>query len=68
MKMSLQADIPAAKDTINRIRELEQLGVHIALAHDAQWIKKGSDHVLMGMFDEKIKQTAVEKIVNDERP
>ncbi|KAL1620812.1 hypothetical protein SLS56_009479 [Neofusicoccum ribis] len=49
-KTSLQADIPAAKDTIERIKKLEKLGAHVALAHDAQWIKEGSDQILMGLL------------------
>ncbi|GME62245.1 uncharacterized protein LTHEOB_4515 [Neofusicoccum parvum] len=67
-KTSLQADIPAAKDTIERIKQLEKLGAHVALAHDAQWIKEGSDQILMGLLGEDMQRAAKEKIPNDERP
>lgn len=58
---SLQADIRAAKDTIAKIRIMEQnLKVHIAFAHDASWMKEGSDKVLMSLLDsdmmDKIKE------------
>lgn len=40
--MSLHADIDAAKDSISKIRMLEkEHGFHVALAHDAEWLKQG---------------------------
>ena len=65
---SLQADIPAAKDTIRRIKRFEEMGAHVALAHDAQWVKEGTDKVLMGLLSDHMKLAATERIPNDERP
>jgi hypothetical protein len=68
-KMSLHSDIPAAKNTIAKIRILEKnFGFHVALAHDARWLKDGSDEVLMSLLDEHMKQAARERISNDEIP
>jgi len=60
---SLQADIPAAKDTISRIKLMEkELGCHIAFAHDTEWMKKGLDQVLMAMLDDDMKKAAKERL------
>jgi hypothetical protein len=68
-KMSLHSDIPAAKNTIAKIRILEKnFGFHVALAHDARWLKDGSDEVLMSLLDEHMKQAARERISNDDIP
>jgi hypothetical protein len=67
--MSLHADLAAAKDTIAKIRSLEtEYGAHIALAHDALWLKKGTDEVLMALLDDKMRVAAKEKIAYDEIP
>jgi len=64
--ISLHADIPAAKDTLERIRVLQkEYGFHIALAHDAVWMKEGSDDVLMGLLDEQMRCAAKERILKD---
>ena len=50
-KMSLHSDLPAAKKTISKIRAMEKdLGFHVALAHDAEWLKNGTDLVLMSLL------------------
>ncbi|KAF2270513.1 Metallo-hydrolase/oxidoreductase [Lojkania enalia] len=68
-KMSLHADIPAAQDTIAKMRILERkLGFHVALAHDAGWLKEGTDMVLMSLLDEHMKRAAKERIPRDEIP
>jgi hypothetical protein len=60
---SLQADFPAAKDTIKRINVMENdLKCHVALAHDAEWMKSGTDQVLMSLVDEDMKIAARERI------
>ncbi|KAL5401256.1 hypothetical protein PMIN03_010107 [Paraphaeosphaeria minitans] len=65
--MSLHADIEAAKDTISKIRVLEkEHGFHVALAHDAEWLKKGSDMVLMGLLDAQMQIAAKERIPKEE--
>ena len=67
--MSLHADITAAKDTIAKIRTLEKsFGFHVALAHDAQWLKDGSDEILMALLDEHMRKAARERIPYDEIP
>jgi hypothetical protein len=68
-KMSLHADIAAAKNTISKIRILEKnFGFHVALAHDARWLKDGSDEVLLSLLDEHMKRAARERIPYDEIP
>jgi hypothetical protein len=67
--MSLHADLAAAKDTIASIARLEKdYGAHIALAHDASWLKKGTDEVLMSLLDDKMRVAAKERIPYDEIP
>ena len=68
-KMSLHSDLEAAKDTIAKIRILEQEhGFHVALAHDVGWMKAGTDQVLMALLDEHMKTAAKERIPKDEIP
>lgn len=68
-KMSLHADIPAARGTIAKIRTLEKyFGFHVALAHDARWMKEGTDTVLMSLLDVHMKRAAKDRIVKDEIP
>ncbi|KAK7191705.1 hypothetical protein PSPO01_02154 [Paraphaeosphaeria sporulosa] len=65
--MSLHADIEAAKDTISKIRVLEkEHGFHVALAHDAEWLKRGSDKVLLGLLDPHMQVAARERIPKEE--
>ncbi|KAJ4296316.1 hypothetical protein N0V90_006361 [Kalmusia sp. IMI 367209] len=66
-KVSLHADLDAAKDTISRIRVLEkEFNFHVALAHDADWLKEGTDQVLMGLLDEQMRLAAKERIPHEE--
>jgi hypothetical protein len=66
-KMSLHADIAAAKNTISRIRVLERHhAFHVALAHDAAWMKDGVDKVLMSLLDEGMAYAARTRISNGE--
>lgn len=68
-KASLHADLPAARDTIARIRILDRNpDVHVALAHDASWMKEGKDQVLMSLLDADMRKAARERIPNDEIP
>lgn len=68
-KMSLHTDIAAAKSTIAKIQILEkEHGFHVALAHDAGWIKEGTDEVLMSLLDTHMKKAAKERIPKDEIP
>ncbi|KAH7564333.1 hypothetical protein BM1_01380 [Bipolaris maydis] len=67
--MTLHTDITSARDTMAKLRALEtDYGAHIALAHDASWMKQGTDRVLMSLLDEGMKLAAKEKIAHDEIP
>jgi len=67
--MSLHADVSAARRTIANIRILEKrFGFHVALAHDAHWLKEGSDRVLMSLLDEHMKKAARDRIPKGEIP
>ncbi|OAL44018.1 Metallo-hydrolase/oxidoreductase [Pyrenochaeta sp. DS3sAY3a] len=68
--MSLHTDIHAAKDTISRIQILEkEHGVHVALAHDASWMKHGTDDVLMSLLDNDLTAAVKNgRIARDEIP
>lgn len=67
--VSLHADLDAAKDTISKLRILEKdFGFHVALAHDAEWMKNGSDQVLMGLLDATMQVAARERISREEIP
>jgi len=67
--MSLHTDLASAKDTIAKIGLLEShFGVHTALAHDATWLKKGTDQVLMSLLDDEMRVAAKEKIPYDQIP
>lgn len=64
--MALHADVPVARDTISCIRTLEkEYGFHIALAHDASWMKDGRDLVLMSLLDGHMARAARERIPLD---
>lgn len=53
----LHTNIPAAKDTLSRVRIMEkELRFHIALAHDYEWMKAKTDSVLMSLLDDKFIQ------------
>lgn len=65
-KACLHSDIPAAKQTIERLRAMERkLGMHIAFAHLTQWMKDGEDEVLMSLLDDHLKMAAKELLPYD---
>jgi hypothetical protein len=67
-KMSLHADMAAARSTISKIRALESVhGVRTVLAHDVSWIKEGNDTVLLSLLD-KHMVAARARIVAGEIP
>ncbi|KAI4915936.1 hypothetical protein J4E90_004382 [Alternaria incomplexa] len=69
VSMSLHTDLSSAKETIAKIGLLEtNFGAHTALAHDASWLKKGTDQVLMSLLDDEMRVAAQEKIPYDEIP
>lgn len=66
--MTLHADLAAAKDTISRLKTLEEdFGVQTVLAHDASWIVEGEDDVLLSLLDEHMSQARA-RIVRGEIP
>lgn len=51
----LHTDVAAARDTLARMRMMEGIGVHIALAHDATWMGSESNPVLLSLLDETFR-------------
>jgi hypothetical protein len=52
-------DLPAAGETIARLRTLERdFGVHIALAHDVSWILDGGNKVLTSLIEPELLRIA----------
>lgn len=43
-----------------------KLNVHVAFAHDAEWMKSGTDEVLMSLLDEDMKHAAETRLPYDE--
>jgi hypothetical protein len=67
--MSLHTDLTAARETMEKIRILErERGFHTALAHDASWLKEGTDQALMSLLDDDMKAAAKKRIPYDEIP
>lgn len=64
--VSLHTDLEAAHNTITKIRVLEkEFRVHTALAHDASWLKEGTNRVLMSLLDDDLKAAAKDRIPHD---
>lgn len=64
----LHTDVPAARDTLARIRFMEKkLGVHVALAHDATWMQDASDTVLLSLIDERFRHD-IRTALTQEKP
>ncbi|OJJ55817.1 hypothetical protein ASPSYDRAFT_48061 [Aspergillus sydowii CBS 593.65] len=51
----LHTDAAAARDTLARMRMMEEIRVHIALAHDATWMDSESNPVLLSLLDETFR-------------
>jgi len=67
-KMTLHADLTAARSTISKIRTLEKdFGVRTVLAHDVSWIVEGEDGVLLSLLDKHMLQ-AREQVVKGDIP
>ncbi|KAJ5096717.1 hypothetical protein N7456_007438 [Penicillium angulare] len=64
---SLHADLNTAKETIRRIQTMERdLKVHIALAHDANWMLEEKDKVLLQLLDEQFKSDMRRALPHDQ--
>lgn len=49
--MCLHTDLEAARDTMRRLNVAErEMGMHVAMAHDVEWMKTGQDEVLMSLL------------------
>jgi hypothetical protein len=44
----------------------KEYGVHIALAHDAEWMKSGKNQVLISLLPEEMKEFAKSRLLKDE--
>lgn len=59
----LQADIPAAKQTVKRLKMAEDtFGMHIAMAHDIDWMLKESDKTLMSILPMESKKSMLQTL------
>ncbi|KAJ6027592.1 uncharacterized protein N7446_003813 [Penicillium canescens] len=53
---SLHEDVPAATDTLERMRIMERkFGAHVALAHDTAWIERENDSILLSLLDDEFR-------------
>lgn len=53
-KMCLHEDVDSAKETIARIRTAEvEYGMHVAMAHDDDWMCAATNEVLLSLLLEK---------------
>ena len=68
-EMSLHSDIDSANETLRRLRPAEKdSGMHIALAHDIEWMKKGDDEELMSLLSKDMKGEWLSRVRLGERP
>lgn len=68
-EMSLHYDIHEANDTIRRLRRAEtEYVMHVALAHDTEWIRRGKDEVLMSLLSAQKKGDWLARVRTGERP
>ncbi|KAI1618179.1 beta-lactamase-like protein [Exophiala viscosa] len=67
-RFCVHEDLDQAKETMRKIRELKQQhGFHIALAHDATWMKaKERDQVLFSLLDEQTLKDVDAHVLFDE--
>ncbi|KAJ2901598.1 hypothetical protein MKZ38_001618 [Zalerion maritima] len=65
----LHEDLGAAVDTIGKLREaVDQYGMHIAMAHDPEFIRSGSDEVLMSILHPLFDGDCLKRIRAGEQP
>lgn len=68
-RFCLHEDLGAALSTIDKLRDaVDQYGMHITLAHDPDFIKRGTDEVLMSTLHPMFDEDCWARIRNDERP
>lgn len=68
-KACLHDDVDAAKDTLRRLQEAEEgHGMHIAMAHDVEWLRQGSDEVLMSILPTEYREHFLQAVRAGEAP
>lgn len=69
LRVCLHEDLNAAQTTISRLREaVDDYGMHIAMAHDADFIRDGSDEVLMSLLHPLFDASCLERIRAGQQP
>jgi hypothetical protein len=54
-KMSLHANLTAARSTISKVKHLEEgYAVRTVLAHDISWMGENADEVLLSLLDDHL--------------
>lgn len=62
-RFCLHEDLDAAQDTIRKLREaVDDYGMHIAMSHDAEWIKEQKNMVLMSLLHPLFDQECLTRI------
>ncbi|KAF2462455.1 beta-lactamase-like protein [Lineolata rhizophorae] len=65
----LHSDLDAARDTISRLRGAQtEHGMHVALAHDKDWMQTGDDAVLMSLLSASMKGEWLERVRSEKEP
>ncbi|KAH7133867.1 beta-lactamase-like protein [Dactylonectria macrodidyma] len=65
----LHESLDAALDTISKLREaVNEYGMHIAMAHDAEFITEGKDSTLMSLLHPLFNEGCLERIRARQRP
>jgi hypothetical protein len=63
-KMSLHANLTAARSTISKVKRLEEeYAVRTVLAHDTSWMGENADEVLLSLLDDHLA-TSRERIMH----
>lgn len=68
-RFCLHEDLDAAISTIGKLREaVGEYGMHIAMAHDAEFIKEGTDPLLMSLLHPLFDEKCLARIREHQRP
>lgn len=68
-RFCLHEDLEAALVTIDRLRKaVDEYGMHIAMAHDAEFIREGTDAVLMSLLHPLFDEECLARIRAYQRP
>jgi len=62
-------DLETARSTIKKLRNMElDYGINVALAHDEEWMRQGTNKVLMSLLDNDMKAFVTERLVDSGTP